>query len=113
MHAPSSLAVLQKLLREAKRTLTILPGAGINPDTVGPLLEGLSPYGLREVHLSGGEWQPSEMAFRRDGMGMGMGGDGEWGIWRTKEEAVKTVRQVADAFQEARREQTAAAKSSQ
>ena len=29
-------------------------------------------------------------------MGMGVGGDGEWGIWRTTEEVVRTVRRIVD-----------------
>ncbi|KAJ3519252.1 hypothetical protein NM688_g9328 [Phlebia brevispora] len=100
--APSSISVLQKLLRESKRVLTIMPGSGINPDTIGPLLESLAPYGLKEFHLSAGEWIQSEMTFRPEGMGMGIGGDGEWGIWRTKEETVRAVRKIADDFQAAR-----------
>ena len=60
---------------------TILVGSGINPRTVGPLLNELLPCGLREVHLSGGGWTPSNTEFRRKGMDMGVGGDGEWAIW--------------------------------
>ena len=66
--------MIQKLLREAKRVLTILPGSGINPDTVGTLLDSLGSYGVKEIHLSAGEWVSGEMSFRRDGMGMGIEG---------------------------------------
>ena len=88
--------MLQKLLREAKRTVNILPGSGINADTVSTLLDGLLPYGLREIHLSAGAWLPGEATFRREGMGMGVGGDGEWGIWRASEDVVRAVRRIAD-----------------
>lgn len=76
---------------------TILVGSGVNARTIGPLLEELLPCGLREVHLSGGGWVASEMGFRRPGLGMGIGGDGEWGVWRTSEERIREVRTLADA----------------
>ena len=94
--APLALFTLQQLLRDAKRTVAILPGSGINPDTVGSLLEALVPYGLQEFHLSAGTWVQSDMSFRRNGMGMGPGGDGDWAVWRTKEDVVRSVRQIAD-----------------
>ena len=75
---------------------SILPGSGINPGTIGIILDTLLPLGLREVHLSAGGWMPSEVVYRPEGMGMGIGGEGEWGIWRTKEEVVREVRQAAD-----------------
>ena len=74
----------------------ILVGSGVNARTVGPLLKELLPCGLREIHLSGGGWVPSEMEFRREGMGMGVGGDGEWGVWRTDEEKIREVRRLVD-----------------
>ncbi|KAI1793089.1 copper homeostasis CutC domain-containing protein [Ganoderma leucocontextum] len=100
--APSSAALprLRTLIRTASRmpaSATILVGSGVNGHTIGPLLEELLPCGLREVHLSGGAWVASEMEFRRSGLGMGVGGDGEWGIWRTSEERIKEVRAIADA----------------
>ena len=36
------------------------------------------------------------MHFKKDGMGMGVGGDGEWGIWRTNEDVVRGVRKAID-----------------
>ena len=30
-------------------------------------------------------------------MGMGMGGQGEWGVWTTDEQTVREVREIADA----------------
>ena len=101
---PNALPKLRTLIRTASRmpaSATILVGSGVNPRTIGPLLQELLPCGLREVHLSGGGWIASEMEFRREGMGMGIGGDGEWGIWRTDEDRVRDVRrQVDEAWKE-------------
>jgi copper homeostasis protein len=77
--------------------LIILPGAGVNGRTIEPLLSALRQHGLSEVHMSGGRWIDSEMQHRKEGMGMGVGGDGEWGIWRTEEQAVRAVRDALDA----------------
>lgn len=102
--APSALPALRDLLQKAAEpthptpasTPAILVGSGINPATVRPVLDALLPHGLREIHLSGGSWVPGEMQYRPPGMGMGVGGDGEWGIWRTSEERVREVRRIAD-----------------
>jgi len=72
--------------------LTVLPGSGINPSTVPKVLSALLPVGLREIHLSGGHWEESGMLFRREGMGMGVGGEGEWGVWRAEGQTIAKVR---------------------
>jgi len=102
--APSSLAVLKSLLSSASgkgsngvKSPAILPGSGINASTVHLILEALLPLGLREIHLSAGEWLPSGMIYQPTGMGMGVGGEGEWGIWRTSPERVKEVRRIVDS----------------
>ncbi|KAI0673787.1 copper homeostasis CutC domain-containing protein [Trametes maxima] len=95
----SALPTLRTLLRTASRmpsAAKVLVGSGVNAHTVGCLLTELLPCGLREVHLSAGGWVPSEMEFRRDGMGMGVGGEGEWGVWRTGEDRVRAVRELVD-----------------
>ena len=98
--SPDALPRLRTLIRTASRmpsAARILVGSGVNARTVGLLLNELLPCGLREVHLSGGGWVPSEMEFRREGLGMGVGGDGEWGVWRTDEDKVREVRGLVDA----------------
>jgi copper homeostasis protein len=77
--------------------LTILPGSGINAKTVPGILARLLPLGLREIHLSGGHWVPNGMDFKRPNMGMGLGGESDWGIWRTQTDKVKEVRRIVDA----------------
>jgi len=97
--SPSSLAILLRLLKDsqqlslanARPAITILPGSGINPDTVQLLLDNLLPASLQEIHLSGGGWIESEMQYRREGMGMG-----RWEVWQTDERKVAQVRQIVD-----------------
>ncbi|KAL4267930.1 Copper homeostasis protein cutC [Pleurotus pulmonarius] len=103
--APSSIKTLKSLCADISNLTvdqpfptTILPGSGVNPDTVGPLLRELLDVGVREVHLSGGTWHDSEMTHRREGFGMGVGGAGEWGIWTTEETKVRQVRVIADTM---------------
>lgn len=76
--------------------LTILPGSGINSKTVSEILSRLLPLGLKEIHLSGGQWVPNDMAFKRPDMGMGFGGESDWGIWRTQTDEVREVRRIVD-----------------
>jgi copper homeostasis protein len=78
--------------------LTIMPGSGINSTTLPSLLEALLPLGLREIHLSGGKMVPSGMSFRREGMGMGADGNGEWAVWCTQENEVLKVKAIADTM---------------
>ncbi|EGN93104.1 hypothetical protein SERLA73DRAFT_189940 [Serpula lacrymans var. lacrymans S7.3] len=104
--APASLEVLASLMQSAKsqsetpglRQLRILPGSGINASSIKKVCDVLLPQGLREVHLSGGQWIDGNMAFRPGGMGMGAGGDREWAIWRTSEESVQAVRTFLDSL---------------
>ncbi|KAF7347562.1 Copper homeostasis protein cutC like protein [Mycena venus] len=86
----------QKLAEELPWVLNILPGSGINSDTVGPILDALLPRGLMELHLSGGSWEEGGMVHRRHGLGMGVG-ETEWSVWMTSEEKVRSVRRFADA----------------
>jgi copper homeostasis protein len=72
-----------------------LPGSGINAETVGPLLDHLLPYGLKEIHLSAGAWIDNGAEYRKEGFGMGVG-EGEWGVWRTDEEKVREVKRIVE-----------------
>lgn len=47
--------------------------------------------------MSGGKWIDGGMSHRPEGMGMGVGGEGEWGVWITQEQVVHEVRLIADA----------------
>ena len=82
--------------------LDILPGSGISQTTVQPLLSPLIPLGCTQVHLSGSSWvepedqKPLPPHGRKEGMGMGAGGENEWKILRTIEEKVRAVRVLVD-----------------
>lgn len=98
-----ALPMLEELFEEAKSLvedevwgLTLMPGSGINTKSVATVLESLLPRGLCEIHLSGGKWVEGEMEFKRAGMGMGSGGEGNWGIWVTQEDEIRGVREVVD-----------------
>ncbi|KAF9245827.1 copper homeostasis protein CutC [Melanogaster broomeanus] len=82
--SPEALTTLAYLLDSASLApIDILPGSGINISTIPVLCSALLPHGLKEIHLSGGKWVEGHSAYRREGMGMGVGGAGEWGVWRT------------------------------
>ena len=76
--------------------ITILPGSGINVDTIYIITCSDWWKEFREVHLSAGHWVDGTMQFRKEGMGMGLGGVGEWGVWRTDTEVVREVRRIAE-----------------
>ncbi|KAF9469840.1 copper homeostasis CutC domain-containing protein [Collybia nuda] len=102
--APDALETLKSLFNTTKRIvgeepwgLSINPGSGINATTVESILHTLLPLGLREIHLSGASWVESSMVHRREGMGMGVGGQGEWGVWTTSERCIREVRDIVDA----------------
>jgi copper homeostasis protein len=90
----------KRIVGEEPWGLSILPGSGINAKTAEGILDILLPLGLREIHLSGASWIEGDMVYRRDGMGMGVGGRGEWGTWTTSEQSVREVRVIADAHWE-------------
>lgn len=82
------------------RPITILPGSGISPNTVQILVAILLRVGLKEIHLSGGNFVESEMQYRKrtgredpDAIGMGMG---DWKVWRTDEHVVRQMRAIID-----------------
>jgi copper homeostasis protein len=94
---PAGLHVLQELLQRSQKSgPVILPGAGINPRTIRHVLDSLLPYGLKEVHMSGGKWVEGRMVHRPVGMGMGAGEENEWKVWMTDGDTVREVRSVAD-----------------
>jgi copper homeostasis protein len=96
--APEGVHVLRELLQRSQtgRGPTILPGAGINPGTVRDVLDSLMPYGLNELHLSGGRWVDGRMVHRCAGMGMGASAEQEWNVWLTDGVAIREVRSIVD-----------------
>lgn len=82
----------KRILNLVPGLVTILPGSGINPTTVGRVVSDLRP---REIHLTGARWCDNGMWYRRTGMDMGAA-DHEWDVWKTSEEAIREVRAIAD-----------------
>lgn len=101
--APASLDTIAALLSNnasmaeahGRSPITIMPGSGINLSTLSAVLDALLPLGLEEIHMSAGRWMDNVETFRREGMGMGVGGQGEWGVWRTDESVVREVKRIA------------------
>lgn len=98
--ALKDLCALRSELLAQEDHLQIMPGSGLNAQTLPSILRELIPLGLREVHLSGGGWYPGESEFRKEEMGMGAGGEHEWSVWKTSEEKVHAARDICDAIWE-------------
>lgn len=98
--APAGLHVLRELLQLSRKNEgpLILPGAGINPGTVHHVLENLLPYGLKEIHLSGGKWVNGQMVHRPVEMGMGANEENEWKVWLTDGDKIREVKSVVDVL---------------
>jgi copper homeostasis protein len=96
--AIDSLSSIRQLLADAPSHLTIMVGSGVSPESVSTILTELSPYGLRELHMSGGEWKAGEMIWKRAGMGMGAVPSREWDVWRSSTDKIQIVRKVLDAL---------------
>lgn len=97
--APESLERLSQIASQAlalRPPITVLPGSGINAKTVHDIAKCGWWKEFRELHLSAGHWIDGPMQFRKEGMGMGIGGRGEWGIWRTDPDVVKEVKTIAE-----------------
>lgn len=74
---------------------TIIVGGGVNPWTIGAILDVLLSRGLQEIHMSGGSWRQSAVIHSPEGIPMGLDGH-EWDVWGTLEDSVRKVRTVAD-----------------
>lgn len=83
---------------ESRTAPQILPGSGINADTIKSITQALWPLGVIEYHLSGGQVirrressEPSVPVGRTlEDMGMG-----SLGLWTTQARVLREVRQAA------------------
>lgn len=86
--------LIQKLINNARDSLIILPGGGINP---GNLHRILSVSGIKEVHLSGKKKVNSAMIYRNDKVSMGGNIDtSEFENYFTDECIIREVRNIVD-----------------
>jgi copper homeostasis protein len=96
--AIDALPEIGRLLRNCARGPIIMPGSGISPTSVGLLLADLLPFGLSEVHMSGGEWVSGTAEWKKAGMGMGVTEERAWDIWKSSSEKISGVRRVLDSI---------------
>ena len=82
-------------LREQTGGPEVLIGAGVNAKVITAFRRALPQ--ARAFHMSGKTQQESGMAFRREGVPMGIPGLDEWHIHQTSPEAVRQARQALDA----------------
>ncbi|KAF9519168.1 hypothetical protein BS47DRAFT_1324747 [Hydnum rufescens UP504] len=113
--ADSAIPTLSRLLGTANilsasggRPLIILPGSGLNADTLPPVLDTLCPppANLREIHCSCGAWVDTDV--KKDetvpggagalALGFGGGDPAERSVWRTQGHEVGQVRKLLDDY---------------
>lgn len=86
-------ALLKELRGRAAGRVTILGGAGVSAEAVPRLV---AEAGLTDFHASAKTVVQSGMAFRREGVPMGLPGFSEFEIWRTDEARVRALRSALD-----------------
>lgn len=82
-------------LRDAQNGPEVLIGAGVNAQVISAFRNALPQ--ARAFHMSGKADIESRMAFRREGVPMGIPGLDEWHIPQTSESAVRAARLALDA----------------
>jgi len=87
--------LLKELVQKAGEKITIMPGGGVTPDTIG---EVHSVVGAKAYHMSGKKVLDSRMQYRKENVPMGLPGISEYEIWQTEESQVRSVRQQLDDF---------------
>ena len=97
--AGSSLAGMETIgklldLRDTRQGPEVLIGAGVNAKVISAFKERFPQSGA--FHMSGKADIESGMAFRREGVPMGIPGLDEWHIPQTNETAVREARQALD-----------------
>lgn len=81
-------------LRDQLQGPEILVGAGVNAKVITAFQQALP--GVRAFHMSGKTEVESAMAFRREGIPMGLPGLDEWHIPQTSQQAVQAARAALD-----------------
>ena len=87
--------LLRELVARSGGRPQILIGAGVNADVIRTLQP---ETGADAFHLSAKRTEPSRMAYRREGVPMGLPGISEFEVWRCDEAAVRAARQALDAL---------------
>lgn len=88
-------ALLAELTRASGGRPQILVGAGVNAEVI----RALQPVtGADAFHLSAKRTEDSRMAYRREGVPMGLAGVSEYTLWRCDEDAVRQARRALEAL---------------
>lgn len=87
--------LLRELVGRSGGRPQILVGAGVSADVIRTLQPAT---GANAFHLSAKRTKDSRMAFRREGVPMGLPGISEFEVWRCDEDAVRRARQALDAL---------------
>ena len=92
--AAEGAALLGELVKQADGRIAIMPGSGVNAGNLPGLIQSV---GAQAYHLSAKKTVDSAMAFRREGVPMGLPMMSEFALYRTDEEQVRRARMAADA----------------
>ena len=87
--------LLRELVGRSGGRPQILVGAGVSADVIRTLQPAT---GANAFHLSAKRTEDSRMAFRREGVPMGLPDISEFEVWRCDEDAVRRARQALDAL---------------
>lgn len=86
--------VLSKLIVQAGERTEILAGGGVNDEVIRQLAEEIHAFCF---HMSGKKTLDSGMAYRKEGVNMGMPGLSEYSIFQTDGEEIRRAREALDA----------------
>lgn len=87
--------LIGELVRQAAGRIAILAGAGVGAAVIPDLA---ARAGVRQFHLSAKTTLQSAMAFRREGVPMGLPGFSEYEKWQTDEAKVRSARLALDSI---------------
>lgn len=90
--APKGAALLKELNERAAGRIEILVGGGVSAESI-PALK--AETGCTSFHLSGKKVVASSMAFRREGVPMGLPGFDEFSVWQCDEARIRAAKSAS------------------
>lgn len=87
--------VLEKLIAKAGERIEILVGGGVNSQVIRQMAEEIQAFSF---HMSGKKTLDSGMAYRKEGVNMGLPGLSEFSMFRTDKEEISKARKALDAI---------------
>ncbi len=88
--AEDGVQLISELHRRAAGRISIMPGAGVNPENIRKIVEETE---VTEIHASAKIQVESRMRFRREGVGMGTGEADEYMRYATSREIVRKLKE--------------------